>query len=304
MPPRAPSNRTEAFAVFVLLGASTLWGTTWLPLKYFGSHGLHGVTVTLVAYGSLGALALPWLWARRGSLRRHLSALVAIALLGGLANLSFATAVGAGDVVRVMVLFYLLPAWGVLGGRVVLGERIDARRVAGVACALFGAFLVLGGVHVVHRPPTVNDGLAVVAGLALALQNIAFRKHFAIDVWSKIAAVFVGCLVWALALCALGVGGVPVAPLEVWLWLVTFGWVWILTATIGTLWAVTRMEAGKSSILLVMELLTAVASAALLSGRRLEPLEWTGGGLIVFATLLEAWRPVPRVIAADNAPRL
>jgi drug/metabolite transporter (DMT)-like permease len=67
--------------------------------------------------------------------------------------------------------------------------------------------------------------------------------------------------------------------------------VWLLLASIGSLWGVANMEAGKSSILIIMELVTAVISAAGLSGRSLDGLEWLGGGLIIVAAVLEGWRP-------------
>src|SRR5688572_14809855 len=136
-------TKSGIYPILVLLCASTLWGLTWLPLKHFAGHGLHGITVALVAHGSVCVLAIPWLVVQRAQFRRQLMAMLLLAGFGGVSNLSFVTAVASGDVVRVMVLFYLLPAWGVIGGRVVLGERIDLRRGLSVVCALAGALLVL-----------------------------------------------------------------------------------------------------------------------------------------------------------------
>jgi drug/metabolite transporter (DMT)-like permease len=42
--------------------------------------------------------------------------------------------------------------------------------------------------------------------------------------------------------------------------------------------------------LIIMELITAVVSAALVDGTRLRPLEWLGGGMIAAAALIEARR--------------
>ena len=289
---RASAPPHPIYPILVLLCASTLWGLTWIPLKHFAAHGLHGVTVALVAHGSVCALAIPWLARHRQELRGQLTALLLLAGFGGVSNLSFVTAVASGDVVRVMVLFYLLPAWGVIGGRVVLGERIDGRRGFSVVCALGGARLVLGGFHVFASPPTLIDGLAVLAGMMLAFQNIAFRKFDELGISIKIAVVFVGCFACAAVLSALGVAPIPAkVPPVIWTEVVAFGLVWLLLASIGTLWGVAHMEAGRSSILIIMELVTAVVSAALLSSRSLSLLEWLGGGLIILAALLEAWRP-------------
>src|SRR6187399_2138609 len=100
--------------VVALLLASALWGLTWLPLKHFGTYGIAGPLVTLAAHGSVGLLALPFLALRVRSWRSEWPSMALLAVFGGLANLAFATAMQRGDVTRVMVLFYLLPAWGVL----------------------------------------------------------------------------------------------------------------------------------------------------------------------------------------------
>jgi drug/metabolite transporter (DMT)-like permease len=275
-----------------LLGASVLWGLSWLPLKYFGSHGIEGVNVTLVAHGSVGLLALMLLFRQRRAVAAYPLGFLLLAALGGLANLTFASAIVSGDVVRVMVLFYLLPAWGVTGGYFILKEHIDVPRWLSVACALLGAFLVLGGFRVLDAAPTFTDLLAVIAGMALALNNVMFRKLSEVPVSTKMASMFAGTLLWTLPLTLLGVQQLPSGvPAQVWLELVAFGLVWLSTAPIGTLWGVAHLEASRSSVLIIMELFTAVVSAALLSRRALLPFEWLGGTLIVVAAVLEAWRP-------------
>jgi drug/metabolite transporter (DMT)-like permease len=289
----APSPTRALYPVLVLLASSVAWGLTWIPLKYFAGFGLQGVNVTLVGYGSVGVLSLPWLAYRWRSWRRAWPLMLLLSTFGGLANLAFASAVVSGDVVRVMVLFYLLPAWGVLGGWLLLGERVDALRKLTVTGALGGAFLILGGVRILAERPSVADVLAVLSGMSLALNNVLFRKLADIAVPDKIASMFAGCLMWALPLTLLGVQGLPAAvPAEVWLELVGFGLVWLFIATVGTLWGVAHMEAGKSSVLIIMELVTAVASAAVINGARLRPIEWLGGVLIVGAAVIEARRPI------------
>jgi drug/metabolite transporter (DMT)-like permease len=280
------------YPVLILLGASVLWGLTWLPLKYFGRHGLEGAIVTLGAHGSVGVFALGWLVRSRRGWLPAWRGVLSLIFFGGLANLAFASAIVAGDVVRVMVLFYLLPVWGVLGGALLLGERVDGLRKVSVAAALGGAFLILGGFGIATSRPSMVDLLAVVAGMALALNNVLFRKLASVGVADKVAAMFVGCLLWAAALTALDPQAVPRGvPSVVWIQLITFGLVWVFVATVGTLWGVAHMEAGRSSVLIIMELLTAVASAAILNGTRLRPVEWLGGALIVAAAILEARRP-------------
>jgi drug/metabolite transporter (DMT)-like permease len=286
-----PSVR-PLYPVLVMLASSSLWGLTWLPLKYFAGFGLQGVSVTLVAHGSVGVLSLPWLARRFAAWRSDWGGMLLLVIFGGLANLAFASAMVSGEVVRVMVLFYLLPAWGVLGGWLLLGERVDGWRKLTVASALGGAFLTLGGPRMLAERPSVADVLAVVSGLALSLNNVLCRKLTQVTVTDKTAAMFVGCLVWTLPLFFLGVQPLPSqVPSGVWLQLVAFGLIWLLAATAGTQWGVAHMEAGRSSVLIIMELVATVVSAALINGTSLRPIEWLGGALIASAAFIEARRP-------------
>ena len=76
---------------------------------------------------------------------KKLTPLFLVALAGGGGIFCFTYALIYGDVVKVMVLFYLLPVWGVLGGYAFLHEKIDGVRKVGVVVAVIGAYLILGG---------------------------------------------------------------------------------------------------------------------------------------------------------------
>jgi len=161
--------------VLVLFISSIGWGLTWLPLKYLNQQGMQGPSLVFVAFGA-AALALLPVFARQ---KRHwlgqLRYLGLIALFGGFANLSFQIALYQGEVIRVMILFYLLPVWSVLGGRLFLGERIDGLRLVTVSGALLGAFLILGGGATFDTRSSWVDLLAIGSGMAFAMNNIVFR---------------------------------------------------------------------------------------------------------------------------------
>lgn len=278
---------------FVLLGASVLWGLTWLPLKHFGSLGIAGPLVTLSAHGSVGVLAIPLLALRRDTWRRAWSSLALLAVFGGLANLAFATAMMDGEVTRVMALFYLLPAWGVVLARLLLREAVDTQRFISLGCALVGAFLVLGGSRVFVAPPSWTDALALLSGFALAVNNVVFRKLQDVPIAPKVAAVFVGSLAWGAITVALGSDASPItATVAQWLEVIAFGLVWILLATAGTMFGVNHLEAGRSSILILMELVTASVSSSLLFRRLPDGGACVGGALILASALLEGLRRV------------
>lgn len=280
----------RSLPVLVLLAASLMWGVTWWPLKQINALGIDGIPLAFGAFGALSLVLLPLLVVQRRRWRGEGRYLLLIAALGGYANLAFTSAMIYGEVVRVMVLFYLLPVWGVLGGRLFLGERIDAARWLAVALALAGAFQILGGVRIFQTHIAWPDLLAVTCGLAFAGNNLVFRARQTLPVPHKVAAMLIGCFVIATPLVLLGVQPWPQATADAWLWVMAYGLLWILLATFGTQWAVTHMEAGRASILIILELVTAVVTAMLVGGERMTAVELIGGGLILAAALIEARR--------------
>jgi drug/metabolite transporter (DMT)-like permease len=68
-------------------------------------------------------------------------------LSSGLTNVGFNWAVTVGDVVRVVLLFYLMPAWSVLLAWPLLGERPTGGALLRLVLALVGVVLVLQADH-------------------------------------------------------------------------------------------------------------------------------------------------------------
>lgn len=285
-----PMN-SRSLPLAVLAASSCMWGLAWIPIKSLGASGVGGLALVLVASCAAGVVLLPRLIGERAAWRADLGGLVLIALLGGYSNLSFAIATLHGDIVRVMVLFYLLPAWSVLGGWLWLGERLDAARLTGVGMALAGAWLTLGGPSVQWTGGFAwPDLMAISCGIAFAGNNLLFRAKQAIPVGSKTAAMLVGAAVMAAGLLVADAQPWPTASSSAWLGSAGYGLGWLLIATLATQYGVTHLEAGRASIIIVLELVIAVVSAMIIGGERMSGLEATGGALILLAALLEARR--------------
>ncbi len=288
----ASTHPTASLPTLALLFAAVMWGLTWGPLKFIHGLGVDGAMLTLIAFGAASLLVLPFMLGQSRHWRGHMIAIAVMFLFGGIANLAFTVALMYGEIIRVMILFYLAPVWGVLGGRIFLGEHVDRKRWAGLFLAVAGALVVLGGPSIFASPPSLYDVLAVAAGFAFAMNNVACRAVQSVPVASKLGAMFLGGT--TLAAIFLGFGGAswPTLSLEGWVWSVTYGLVWIMIATLATQWAVTHMEAGRAAIILILELVVAVVSGALLAGEVLTFPELVGGSLILVATILEARRHV------------
>lgn len=282
--------KSQLVPACVLIFASILWGLTWLPLHFLKDMGLDGIPLILISQAILAVLFSVTGW-RIPIDKRNLLLILGIALCGGGAILCFTYALTYGEVIRVMVLFYLLPVWGVLGGKVFLEEEIDLWRWLGVVMAVFGAFIILGGWSVLQSPPSWIDAMALASGMLFAGNNMFFRGATEISLSSKLMAMCLGCsLLCALVLLSPSISWPQHTSNEAWWWLIAYTLVWMFIANIASQWAVTHMESGKSSIILIMELLAAVVSAMWIAGERFTTIEWLGCLLIVAAAIVESCR--------------
>ena len=106
-----------------------------VAFRQLQAAGLHPLWATALIY-LLAVLVSSALWrpAQLGQLLRA-PALWVLVLASGTTNAAFNWGVTIGDVVRVVLLFYLMPLWAVLLARLLLGERLTplagAARAAG-----------------------------------------------------------------------------------------------------------------------------------------------------------------------------
>ena len=120
----APAARSAAPALALLFNAF-VWGVSWWPFRHLQERGLHPLWATALVYLFSMACLLALRPAAPRLAWRH-PALWWLALAAGLTNVGFNWAVTVGDVVRVVLLFYLMPAWTVLLAWLMLGERPTA----------------------------------------------------------------------------------------------------------------------------------------------------------------------------------
>lgn len=277
-------------AVIVLVISSMGWGLTWLPLKYLTENGMDSLHLILIAFASGAVVFSPWLFRQYAYWKTSIGLMLMIALAGGIANASFQTAIAHGDVIRVMILFYLLPVWSVIGGRIFLKEKVSWVRVAAVVLSLSGAAVILDVVNTSWQGISWIDVLAIVSGMGLAATNILFRYTPNIPAMSKVAAMFAGCAVLIAVSLSLAGETQSLPGNQSVLLAALYGVVWLGLITYGTQWAVTQMEAGRSSIIIVMELVVAVLSSALILGSDLGANEIVGGLMVLSAAIIEGAR--------------
>ncbi|AVS83592.1 EamA family transporter [Paracidovorax avenae] len=284
---------TSPLPILALLFNAFVWGLAWWPFRQMHAAGLHPLWATALMYCGvlLALLALrPGLWAQ---VRAH-PQLWLLALSSGLNNVAFNWAVTVGDVVRVILLFYLMPAWAVLLAWKVLGERPTAGAIARLALAFAGVVLVIwpGGAsaQALLHGLSMADGLALLGGFMFALTNVTLRRLHAVPGQARMFSMFGGCMLMALVVGTIGLHAGVVEPFP------APNATWIATAALlaGMLllgnWALqfgaSRLAAGTTAIVMLSEVVFASVSSVLLSAATLQPRTLLGGGMIVLAALL------------------
>jgi drug/metabolite transporter (DMT)-like permease len=286
----APSSDPTRRAVALLFFSATLWGLSWWPLKAFAAQGLAGASLSLLSYAPVALCGLYLLWREYRAWRDRAGMVVLLGLIGGSANVAFVTALMQGEVVRVMLLFYLSPVWSVLGGRLFLGEAIGRRRLLAVGLALGGLGAVLGGTAALDYALSGTDWLALLSGMAFAGNNLLARATPGVPMASKTVAVFLGGTLAAALMLALGAqapawGALPAGTV---LGVLAYGFVWLGLAMVTWQYGVTHLETGRAAVILVTELIVALSSSVLMGEEQLLPRLVLGALLIGAAALLEA----------------
>ncbi len=285
----------------LLVTGAVAWGLGWLPLHHFASVGLVGMPLVLLVYGLLSLFAIPVLWFERRAWMPQRNGLLAIAVCGGGATAALVTALAIGEVVRVMLLFYLAPVWGVLGGWLLLGERLTPLRIGALLLAMLGIALTLNISSALTHPLSGSDWLALAAGLGFSLNNLATRAADQVPLASKTLAPFLGSALIAVVLCpVLGEYPPPLSLTLSWqIGLMALGW---LLSMAAVQYGVSHIEAGRAAVLVVFELVAAVLSTAWLGNQAIGTHEWLGAALVMIAALTASWpeRPALTVIRSPS----
>ncbi|MRT29884.1 DMT family transporter [Herbaspirillum sp. CAH-3] len=288
-------------AVAALLLNTFIWGLSWTGTRALEGMGLHPLWATAAIFSGCALLLLTLRHRELPLLWRH-PALLGVGLATGLTNASFNMAVAYGDVVRVILLFYLMPVWTVILARLVLHEAITPRSLARVALGLGGAFIVLYQPRLgLPLPQSLPDWMAVASGLLFAVTNVLLRRLHGFSDGTRAVAMLAGSGVFASLLgVVLSAAGMVAWPLPlpmaavpvVALWAVLF-----LVSNLSLQYGVARLPANIAAVIMLAEILVATFSAWMLGAAELRPQDLIGGVLIIAAP----WIVRDRRVAAQPA---
>ena len=287
----------QGLAVAGLLFNALVWGICWWPFKQLEQLGLHPLWATALVYGCVTLTIGLSLW-RRAQLprwREH-PGLWWLLLASGLTNVGFNWAVTVGDVVRVVLLFYLMPAWSVLVAWWLLGDKPSPGALLRLLLALSGLVIVL------HRPDSpwpvpesLADVLALLGGLSFAVTNALLFKLKDTPESSRMLAMFGGGAFMAALTALLGSSSAVVVQSVLWQpgWIgpvlvLTFAF---LAGNIALQYGAARLPAHTTALVMLSEVVFASISSVILGASTWDARTLLGGALILLAAVLSVVMP-------------
>ncbi len=281
-----PTNRS-LYALSGLLTGATVWGLVWYPFRLLDGMGVNGVLATILVFMlafSLGAVVYRRAWR---SIDARAIPLIWVGLAAGWTNLAYVVAVIHGEVLRVMLLFYLAPVWTVFFARYFLGERLNKVAFGVMALALSGALVMLWRPELGSPwPKNGAEWIAISAGFAFALTNVLTRRASQASVELKALAVWSGVIVVALFWSIFEVPNwqnLAQLPLMGFAWVLLIGAA-IFLATIAMQYGLSHTPANRAIVILLFELIVVAITSYYWAKEMLSIREWLGGAMIVAAS--------------------
>jgi drug/metabolite transporter (DMT)-like permease len=282
-----------------------VWGTSWWPFRKLQDAGLHPLWATTLIF-TLASLVIIVVRPRAARQLLRTPALWLLVAAAGTTNAAFNWAIVIGDVVRVVLLFYLMPLWTVLLARCVLGERLTPAAMLRIGLALAGAAIVLwpdasasgarpATAASLPLPHSLADWLGVVGGFSFAFNNVMLRREAERPEEGRALAMFAGGAVVAgvLATSLASAGRAPwlPAPAAAWLLLTAGLAVLFIAGNLALQYGAARLAANRTAVVMLTEVVFASASAIAFGGGAMTEQLAVGGSLIVASALLAAFGP-------------
>lgn len=272
-----------------VLSGALVWGLIWYPYRALQDVGVSGAMATFITYllaMLCGAFMLPRVWRERATFNWWALLLI---LSAGWANLGYVLGMLGGEVMRVLLLFYLAPVWTILFSLWILGERLNRYGYFVMLLSLSGAVVMLWEPSMgLPLPQNLSEWLGLSAGMGFALSNVTSRRSVHLSVEAKSFSLWLGtaALTLPFLLWQGGIGAqLTSIGMQSWIMLALMGLV-LCATSFAVQYGVTHLSANRAVVLFLFELVVAAITSYFLAGEAMELRDWIGATLIVSASLL------------------
>ena len=276
--------------IFSLLFGAFVWGIIWYPYRLMANAGVSGIYSSFYVFILTIAIALPYFFIAKKKVPIWSKDFWLLALVAGYTNISYVLAVIDGEVVRVMLLFYLSPVWTIFLAHFMLNEDTQKRHYITVFISLIGAFIMFWEPGYLIHLDSKSDWLALSSGLGFAITNVMTRKHAHMTVNQKALAIWLGVIVVAMICIMFDKNAMPTLdffrPVDAAIMMVIA--LSLFLSTLLVQFGVTQIKAVEASSFFLFEIVVAAISSYFLVGESIALKEWLGGILIIAGVILSA----------------
>ena len=276
--------------IFSLLFGAFVWGIIWYPYRLMAQAGVSGIYSSFYVFILTIAIALPYFFITKKKVPIWSKDFWLLAFVAGYTNISYVLAVIDGEVVRVMLLFYLSPVWTIFLAHFMLNEDTQKRHYIAVFISLIGAFIMFWEPGYLIHLDSKSDWLALSSGLGFAITNVMTRKHAHMTVNQKALAIWLGVIVVAMICIMFDKNAMPTLdffrPVDAAIMIMIA--LSLFLSTLLVQFGVTQIKAVEASSFFLFEIVVAAISSYFLVGESIALKEWLGGILIIAGVVLSA----------------
>ena len=274
--------------IFSLLFGAFVWGIIWYPYRLMANAGVSGIYSSFYVFILTIAIALPYFFITKKKVPIWSKDFWLLALVAGYTNISYVLAVIDGEVVRVMLLFYLSPVWTIFLAHFMLNEDTQKRHYIAVFISLIGAFIMFWEPGYLIHLDSKSDWLALSSGLGFAITNVMTRKHEHMTVNQKALAIWLGVIVVAMLCIMFDKNAMPTLdffrPVDAAIMMAIA--LSLFLSTLLVQFGVTQIKAVEASSFFLFEIVVAAISSYFLVGESIAFKEWLGGIFIIAGVIL------------------
>ncbi len=286
MEPRRP------YPEIVVVIASAAWGLFWIPLRALENRGLDPAWATLSQFLVPFLILTPFAFLRWRRRRPTGIEQYRTGLLIGAAVALYLESLLLTDVARALILFYAMPAWGTILEVGFMGRPFTRWRGLSLLLSLSGMLIILGIGDPLSVSINLGDLMALLSGILFSFGAMRVRQAPETSVFEQLLAFFLYGSIAALALALLPLAALGQPPsleslisLIPWLLLLAAGF--LIPVMGGIYWGSQNVDPGRLGILLQIEAVVGIGSAALLAGEPFGLRQAIGAVLVISAGVVE-----------------
>ncbi len=211
------------------------------------------------------------------------------ALVGGITNISYALAVINGELVRVMLLFFLSPVWTIPFTYWLLKEQIFPKNILAAILSVLGACIILWHPNLLISKIAISDFYAIIGGIGFALTNVLARYYNYFTVKEKSYSIWFGVILITLIVVPFFPLNIIESSLNLNIFFILFllGLALLLTTMVVQL-GLTMIEAVKASPIFLFEIIVVGISGYYLANELLSLKDFLGGIFIILGVLISS----------------